>query len=137
MPKTKATFIEPMLLLRTDNLPQGADWSYEIKLDGYRALAIKTGCKVQLRSRNDNDFTERYSSIAAALRTVPDETVLDGEVAALDEEGRPSFNLLQNYPHPKRRWSSSSSTSSGTRKLGSMRRLNECFGLLASLELSF
>ena len=68
MPKTKAAFIEPMLLLRTENLPQGADWSYEIKLDGYRALAIKTGGKVQLRSRNDNDFTERYSSVAAALR---------------------------------------------------------------------
>ena len=86
-----------MLLLRTEKLPQGADWSYEIKLDGYRALAIKTGGKVQLRSRNDNDFTERYSSVAAALRAMPDETVLDGEMAALDEEGRPSFNLLQNY----------------------------------------
>ena len=81
MPKTKATFIEPMLLLWTEKLPQGADWSYEIKLDGYRALAIKSGGKMQLRSRNDNDFTERYSSIAAALHTVPDETVLDGELA--------------------------------------------------------
>ena len=101
MPKTKAIFIEPMLVLRTEKLPQGADWSYEIKLDGYRALAIKSGGKVQLRSRNDNDFTERYSSITAALRTVPDETVLDGEVAALDEEGRPSFNLLQNYVSSK------------------------------------
>ena len=97
MPKTKATFIEPMLLLRVEKLPQGADWSYEIKLDGYRALAIKSGGKVQLRSRNDNDFTERYSSVATALLSMPNETVLDGEVAALDEEGRPSFNLLQNY----------------------------------------
>jgi bifunctional non-homologous end joining protein LigD len=101
MPKTKARFIEPMLLLRTKNLPQRADWSYEIKLDGYRALAIKSGGKVQLRSRNDNDFTERFSSIAAALGAMPDETVLDGEVAALDEEGRPSFNLLQNYGSSK------------------------------------
>ena len=97
MPKTKATFIEPMLLLRTEKLPQGADWSYEIKLDGYRALAIKTGGKVQLRSRNDNDFTERYSSIAAALRAVPDETVLDGELAALDEEGRPSLTQVERF----------------------------------------
>src|SRR6516225_5655689 len=101
MLKTKATFIEPMLLLRTEKLPQGADWLYEIKLDGYRALAIKSGGKVQLRSRNDNDFTERYSSIAAALCTVPDETVLDGELTALDEEGRPSFHLLQNYVSSK------------------------------------
>ncbi len=97
MPKAKATFIEPMLLLRVEKLPQGADWSYEVKLDGYRALAIKSGGKVQLRSRNDNDFTGRYSSISTALRSMPNETVLDGEVAALDEEGRPSFNLLQNY----------------------------------------
>ena len=95
--KTKATFIEPMLLLRTERLPQGPDWFYEIKLDGYRALAIKSSGKVQLRSRNDNDFTERYSPVAAALRGLPDETVLDGEVTALDEEGRPSFNLLQHY----------------------------------------
>ena len=97
MTKTKATFIEPMLLLRTEKLPHGADWLYEIKLDGYRAQAIKSGGKVQLRSRNDNDFTERYAPITSALRAMPDETVLDGEVTALDEEGRPSFNLLQNY----------------------------------------
>ena len=109
MPTTKATFIEPMLLLRTEKLPQGADWLYEIKLDGYRALAVKSGGKVQLRSRNDYDFTERYSSIAAALRTVPDETVLDGELTALDEEGRPSFHLLQNYASSKAALFSSSS----------------------------
>ena len=101
MPKTKATFIEPMLLLRMEKLPQGADWLYEIKLDGYRDLAIKSGGKVQLRSRNDNDFTERYSSVATALCTMPNETVLDGELIALDEEGRPSFNLLQNYVSSK------------------------------------
>ena len=101
MTKTKATFIEPMLLLRTEKLPQGADWLYEIKLDGYRALAIKSGGKVRLRSRNDNDFTERYAPITSALRAMPNETVLDGEVTALDEEGRPSFNLLQNYGAPK------------------------------------
>jgi len=97
LPKAKAAFIEPMLLLSTGALPQAAEWLYELKLDGYRALAIKTTSCVKLRSRNDNDFTLRYPAIVKALAALPDETVIDGEVIALDESGRPSFNILQNY----------------------------------------
>lgn len=93
----KAGFIEPMLLLRKENLPVGKDWMYELKLDGYRAVGFKAAGDVQLRSRNDNDFATRYPAIAKALRSLPDQTVVDGEIVALDEEGRPSFNLLQNY----------------------------------------
>jgi bifunctional non-homologous end joining protein LigD len=61
--KVKAAFIQPMLLLRKEKLPEGREWLYEIKLDGYRALAIKSSGKLQLRSRNDNDFSMRYPSI--------------------------------------------------------------------------
>jgi bifunctional non-homologous end joining protein LigD len=93
----KAHFIPPMLLLRKQTLPEGPDWLYEIKLDGYRAIAIKSAGKAMLRSRNDNDFTRRYPLVSEAFRSLPDETVVDGEVVAIDEDGRPSFNLLQNY----------------------------------------
>jgi ATP-dependent DNA ligase len=94
--KEKARFIEPMLLLRRETLPEGEDWITELKLDGFRSIAFKTGGKIHLRSRNDNDFSVKCAGIVKGLAPMPDETVLDGEVVALDPEGRPSFNLLQN-----------------------------------------
>src|SRR4029453_6820766 len=87
-----------MLLVRTEKLPDDpARWAYQLKLDGYRAIAFKTGGKVYLRSRNDNSFNNRYPAVVRGLATMPDETVIDGELLALDEAGRPSFNALQNY----------------------------------------
>jgi len=79
---SQSRFVEPMLLLRTEKLPDGPAWLHELKLDGYRALAIKTDGSVRLRSRNDNDFTGRYPGIVKALAAMPDETVIDGEVVA-------------------------------------------------------
>ena len=86
-----------MLLRRADSLPEGPGWLYELKLDGYRAIAFKDGAKVHLRSRNDNDFTSRYPGVLTGLAKLPENTVIDGEVVAFDAAGRPSFNTLQNY----------------------------------------
>jgi bifunctional non-homologous end joining protein LigD len=95
--KTEAAFIEPMLLLRTEKLPEGPGWLFELKFDGYRALAIKGGGKVRLRSRNGKDFNGRYPAIVKALAAMPEGAVIDGEIVALDQNGKPSFSLLQNY----------------------------------------
>ena len=86
-----------MLLLPAAALPEDPNWAYELKLDGYRALAIKTGGAVQLRSRNNKDFNNAYPAIVHALAPLPNESVIDGEVLALDASGRPSFNTLQNH----------------------------------------
>src|SRR5262249_54094387 len=100
-PRTAAArFIEPMLLLRTDSLPSGEQWLYELKLDGYRAIAFKRNGAVYLRSRNDNDFNARYPDVVKALSKLPENTVIDGEIVAFDEEGRPSFNALQSGVSP-------------------------------------
>ncbi len=94
----RAKFIPPMLLLKSDALPDdAAAWLYQLKLDGYRAIAFKSRRQVHLRSRNDKDFARRYPSVVRGLARLPDETVIDGEIVAFDAEGRPSFNALQNY----------------------------------------
>jgi bifunctional non-homologous end joining protein LigD len=95
--RPKAGFIEPMLLLRADALPDDAErWEYQLKFDGYRAIAFKSAGTVHLRSRNDNDFARRYPLVLQGLAALPDETVVDGELVAFDENGRPSFNAMQN-----------------------------------------
>jgi DNA ligase D-like protein (predicted ligase) len=95
--RVTAGFVDPMLLLRTDKLPDDrARWAYQLKFDGYRAIAFKAGGRVSLRSRNDNDFTHRYRTVPPGLAKLPDDTVIDGEIVALDDDGRPSFGALQN-----------------------------------------
>jgi bifunctional non-homologous end joining protein LigD len=81
----------------SDKVPKGDDWLYEIKWDGYRIVATVTGGEPELRTRRDQDYTKRFENVAKelvkALKT-PD-CVVDGEVCALDEDGRPSFSAMQ------------------------------------------
>jgi bifunctional non-homologous end joining protein LigD len=96
-PTSKATFIESMECLPVKEIPQGPGWTYEIKLDGYRLEAVKHKGKVTVYSRRRNVLNQKFGYIADALEDLPDETILDGELVAMDEEGRSDFNLLQNF----------------------------------------
>jgi bifunctional non-homologous end joining protein LigD len=96
LPKAKARFIEPMKARLVDDPPTGGDWSYELKFDGFRVCAVKNGSQINLISRNGNELRARFSDVVEALKEFPaDDCVLDGEVVALDKEGRSSFQLLQ------------------------------------------
>jgi len=90
-------FVTPMAALPVETLPEGPEWSYELKLDGYRALIIKDGASLQIRSRNDKDLMQMYPAVAAAGRRLQvEQAVVDGEIVAVDEHGRPSFQALQH-----------------------------------------
>src|SRR5690349_3772591 len=96
-PGARPAFVTPMAAQVVDRLPDGPEWWYELKLDGYRALIIKDGSKVQIRSRNDKDLARMYPSIAtAAAKVRAEQAIIDGEIIALDENGRPSFQALQH-----------------------------------------
>jgi bifunctional non-homologous end joining protein LigD len=88
--------IHPMLAESVEKAFDGAEWLFEIKWDGYRAIAFIDGGKVRLVSRNQNDLTPRYPELKEMAKFVQAKTaILDGEVVALDEEGRASFSLMQ------------------------------------------
>jgi len=96
LPRMEMKFIGPMLAKPVTELPQGADWQYEIKLDGYRALAIKKPGSARLFSRRNNVMNDKFPEIARAIQDLEDGLILDGEIVALDAQGRPSFSLLQH-----------------------------------------
>jgi DNA ligase D-like protein (predicted ligase) len=96
-PLAKARFIESMECLPVTKLPQGPEWSYEIKLDGFRLSAVKAKGETTLYSRRGNILNRKFHYIATALKKIPDDTVLDGELVALDDTGKSDFGLLQNF----------------------------------------
>jgi len=86
-----------MECLPVTTLPDGVEWAFEIKLDGYRALAVKSQTKLSLYSRRKKSFNSQYPYLVEALSDLPDGTVVDGEIVCLDDSGRPNFNLLQHF----------------------------------------
>jgi len=94
---SRPAFIPPMTATVVTTLPEGERWLYELKLDGYRALVIKDGSRVRILSRNEKDLTSSYATVAAAGRRLNAEAaVVDGELVAVDADGRPSFQALQH-----------------------------------------
>jgi bifunctional non-homologous end joining protein LigD len=88
--------IQPMLATLVDTAFDDKDWLFEIKWDGYRAIAFVDNGQARLVSRNQNNLTSQFHEVAEAVTHVHARTaILDGEVVALDENGRPSFSLMQ------------------------------------------
>jgi bifunctional non-homologous end joining protein LigD len=90
--------VKPMLAVLIDKPFNQKNWLFEIKWDGYRAIALIRSGKVQLRSRNNLSFNEQFPKIVEALEKHDiGDAILDGEVVLLDEQGRSQFQLMQNY----------------------------------------
>jgi bifunctional non-homologous end joining protein LigD len=90
----------PMMATLAHDLPEGDDWAFELKWDGVRAVAYLRDGGIHLESRNLNDITPRYPELHGLATAYPGHAlVLDGEVVAFDEQGRPSFSLLQTRMH--------------------------------------
>lgn len=89
--------VKPMLATLVDKPFESNDWLFEIKWDGYRALAYADAEKVELISRNKKPFTDKYGTVKAALEELGIRAVLDGEIVAVDEKGLANFQLLQNW----------------------------------------
>jgi bifunctional non-homologous end joining protein LigD len=89
-------FVEPMKSRVVATPPASGDWIYEVKFDGYRAIALKDGTDVRLFSRNEKDFSEKFPAVVDAVASLEaEEAVVDGEIVALDPKGVSSFQLLQ------------------------------------------
>jgi|SRR5438552_3079576 len=104
LPSAKPRFIEPMKAKLVEKPPATDDWVYELKFDGIRLIALKSDKRVSLLSRNENELSGRFPEIVEAIKNLPTrEFVIDGEVVALDDEGRSSFQLLQALEMERRK----------------------------------
>jgi bifunctional non-homologous end joining protein LigD len=93
-----SVFIKPMLAQLTDQPPfDDPDWLFEIKWDGYRAVAEIRSNSCRLYSRDGLSFAKAYQKVFDALKRIKKEMVLDGEIVVFDENNKPSFQKLQNY----------------------------------------
>jgi len=95
--KKKAVFIKPMLATITDKAFDDEEWVFENKYDGYRTVAVINEGEVDLYSRNEISFNTNFKPIAKELTKIDYNVVLDGEVVVEDENGKASFQMLQNY----------------------------------------
>jgi bifunctional non-homologous end joining protein LigD len=91
--------VQPMLCTLVDQPFSDPEWLFEIKWDGYRAIASKKDDTYRLYSRAETDFSTHYPPVFAALRKLKHDVILDGEIAVIDKEGRSHFELLQNWRH--------------------------------------
>ncbi|HEX6334127.1 MAG TPA: hypothetical protein VFZ78_07860, partial [Flavisolibacter sp.] len=93
--------VKPMLATPVDEPFNDKDWQFELKLDGYRALAYINHGKVDLRSRNHLSFNKKFTDIYDALREWNISAVVDGEIVVLNEEGRPDFSAIHDWDKRK------------------------------------
>jgi len=94
--KSMPTVIHPMLATPIAKAFDNPDWLFELKWDGYRAVAFIEDERARLVSRNQNDLTKQFAELGSLPQFVKAErAILDGEIVALDDEGRPSFSLMQ------------------------------------------
>jgi bifunctional non-homologous end joining protein LigD len=84
-----------------DAMPSG-NWIYEVKFDGYRALALRGGSETRILSRNEKDLGIKFPEVKESIAALNiQDAIIDGEIVALDEKGRSSFQLLSKFRHGK------------------------------------
>ena len=94
--RVQPAFINPMQCKPVSVLAESESWTFEIKFDGYRCVAVRHGRELKLFSRHRKVLNKRFPGVLEALSSLGSNFVLDGELVALDPQGRPSFQVLQN-----------------------------------------